>query len=225
MRPAARQDVHHLEVRKRHHERKHRHHHGDGLDERQGDVPELLELVGAVDVAGVVELRRHRLQAGQERNGEERQAAPGVHQDDREHRQAGASKPQRPLHVAPVFLQHQAEDADLQSPQPFQHPVEHAEGGVEHPQPRQTAEHGRDDERQQHGGAGKARQPKLAVQQNGEPHAEHRLDDRGGDGEDDGVPGRLVKNFAPQQLGKIGQPDEIARRAHHLVRQRHPHAQ
>ena len=44
-----------------------------GLMRRQGDVPELLELVGAVDVAGVVELRRHRLQAGQERNGEERQ--------------------------------------------------------------------------------------------------------------------------------------------------------
>src|SRR4029450_7574771 len=48
-------------------------------------------------------------------------------------------------------------------------PGEHAEGGIEHPPPREGAEHGRDDERQEHGSAHDPLAAEMPVEQEGEP--------------------------------------------------------
>ena len=94
----------------------------------QRDVAEALQHAGAVHRRRLVQLGRDGLHAGQERDAEERKAAPDVHGDDRGH---GRARLAEPAHA----LGQDAEDADQQV-------VQHAETAVEHPQEVQRRDDG-----------------------------------------------------------------------------------
>ncbi len=119
-RPSARHDVNQLEVREGEDHRKHGDDENDRLEQRQGDVAEAAEAAGAVDRRRLIEFGRDGLQARQEGDGVERQAAPGVDHDEGEHRQVRMAEPTR---------------AGVGDAGVHEHPIDHAEGGIEDPLP------------------------------------------------------------------------------------------
>src|SRR3546814_10496275 len=112
-------------------------------------MEEALPGVGAVDRGGLVQLRADRLHPGQQRDREERDAAPDVDGDDAAHREVGVTQPVDAL----------VDQADLP-----QQPVQHAEGRVEHPLPGEGRQHRRDDERQQDEGADRSEEHTSELQ-------------------------------------------------------------
>jgi len=75
-----------------------RHHRDDALDAGERDLPVLVPAAGAIDGGGVVQAPGHGLHRRQERDAEERKAAPDVGHDHRDHRQRGITEP---VHAAP----------------------------------------------------------------------------------------------------------------------------
>ena len=95
-----------------------------------------------------------------------------------------------------------------------QHPVEDAEGRVEHPLPGEGRQHGRDDEGQQDEGAGERLALEIAIEQHRQPQPERQLED-GGDAriEERVVDGGAEDPVVPD-LVVVGEADEVAGHAH-----------
>ena len=142
-----------------------------------------------------MKIRVDRLQTGQERDGEERHATPGI-DDDR--------APERPVAVGQE-RQLGDDEAGL-----VEGPVEDAEGRIEHPAPCEGRQHRRDDERQEHRRAHDSLSPEVPVEQEREPHAEHELEDGRPERVDAGVPERDAEDRVVPGLHEVLQPDEVA---------------
>ena len=159
--------------------------------------------VGAVHGRRLVQLGRDRLHAGQERDAEERKAAPDVHGHDRGH---GRARLAQPAHA----LGQDAEDAHEQV-------VQHAEAAVEHPQEVQRRDDGRRDPRdQQH-----ARPERAPADARGEDqrhhHAEAELEDHRPEREDEAVDDGALEESVPRQPDVVLEADEDGRHADQLV--------
>src|SRR5262245_13726845 len=105
-------------------------------------MPEFLPACGTVDITSVIQLRWHGLQPGEKRNSKEGNTTPRVHHNDGEHGPGRIAEPPRPPKIPEIRV----EEPLGGLPEPAQPPVKHAERGIEHPYPGQTAEHSRDNE-------------------------------------------------------------------------------
>ncbi len=208
-RPAARQHVDELEVRERLNDREHHDHDGHRLQERPRHVPEALPAVCAVERRRLLQVRADGLQAREQRDGEERHPAPRIDHDGAPHA-VGAVGEERELG---------RDEAGL-----VEQPVEHAEGGIEHPSPREGAEHGGHDERQEHGGAHDPLAAEVPVEQERQPHPQRQLEEGGPERVEAGVPECGPEDRVVPRLDEIVQADEDPDIAHAGVGQREPHA-
>ena len=165
--------------------------------------------VGPVQRGGLVQVGIDRLQPGQQRDGEEGHAAPGVHRDR-----------------APHAVDAVGQERDLvhDEARPEEEPVQHAERRIEHPPPGERREHGRDDERQQHRGAQETLAAEAAIEQHGQRHAERQLEDRGPERVEERVAERLLEDRVVPGLREVLQADEMADVADARVREREPDA-
>src|SRR5262245_13836322 len=82
-RAAARKYPDELEIGEGEQHRERHHHRDDGSEQRIGDVAKPLPRRRAVDGGGLVERGRYRLQAGEQRDRDERHAAPDIGEDHR----------------------------------------------------------------------------------------------------------------------------------------------
>ena len=98
-------------------------------------------------------------------------------------------------------------------PEMEQHPVEHAEGRVEHPLPGEGRQHGRDDEWQQDEGAHERLAAEMPVEQQRQPQPERQFEDRRDEGVEAGVVDRDVEDAVVPDLDEIVEADEMARHA------------
>ena len=161
-RAAARQHVDQLEVGEREQHRE-RHHHGDDRrQQRQRDVAELLPRRRAVEAGGFVVRRRDRLQAREQRDRDERHAAPDVRGDRGEAR-----------------VPRLAEEIDVRVDQAhvLQRPADDRELRIEDPPERDRGKRRGHDERQEHDGAEECLERQVLVEDQREPQPEHELDD------------------------------------------------
>ena len=103
-------------------------------------------------------------------------------------------------------------------PEMEQHPVEDAEGRIEHPLPGEGRQHRRDDERQQDEGAHERLAAEMPVEQQREPQSERQLEDRRDERVEEGVVDRDVEDDVVPDLVEIVEADEVAGHADARVR-------
>ena len=158
----ARNHIDQLEVGERHQHRKCHHHRDDRRQQRHGHVTELLPRRGAVEARRLVVRRRDRLQPGQQRDGDERHAAPDVGEDH------------RPARVPDI-----AEEVDVgrNEPKLFERPGDDRELAVIEPPERDGRKHGRYDERDQHDRAQQRLERQVLVEQNCEIKPDREFND------------------------------------------------
>ena len=127
---------------------------------RQGHGAETLQGIGAIERRGLMQLRRHGLQTGEDRDGEEGETAPDVGDTD-----GGDGIPAV------------AEEVDVRLDQrpTLEDPGDGAEDAVEQHQPGQTADRGRDDEGQQQTGPDEPAEAKRLIQHQGQTETEQAV--------------------------------------------------
>ena len=209
-RTAARQGPDQLEVGEGEQHRKRHHHRDDRRQQRIGDEAEALPGGRAVECGSLVERGRHRLQPGQERDRDERHAAPDVGEDH-----AG------PRHVAV------AEKIDVLVDQPHldQRPGDDRELRIVDPPERDRGEHRRHDEGDQHGGADQRLERHMAVQQQRQIEANDEFDGGGDDRIEQRVEHRQPEDRVVFQPLVILDTDEHAGAADAVVGETHPDAE
>src|SRR5262245_60037494 len=124
-------------------------------------MPEPLPWPRTVDGRCFLELRIDGLQAGEQADCIERNAAPDVHNDYRDHCQIRIAQPV---------------DAPMDEPEAIERPVDHAEGRIEHPFPGEGREHGRNNEWQEHERPRNRFAFEMPVEQKRKPQAECELE-------------------------------------------------
>src|SRR5262245_29881953 len=87
------QHIDELEIGKCEDDREQGHDQDERLQQWQSDIAEALPTAGAVDRRRLVEFGRYGLQPGEERDAVERQATPGVDEDNRAHRERRVAEP------------------------------------------------------------------------------------------------------------------------------------
>ena len=105
-----------------------------------------------------------------------------------------------------------------------QRPVDHAEGGIEDPLPGDGRQHGRHDERQQQQRARQVLEPEILVHHQREPEPADHLQERRGDGVDEGVDHHLPEHRVVPVGDEVVEADEHARLGHRPVLQAEPDA-
>ncbi len=210
-RSAAGDGVDQLEVgegkddRERHHDRQNWKHH------RKRDVTEALPGARAVQHRGLIERRRYGLQAGQQRDRHEGNAAPDVGGDQREARRPRTSKE---VDIGGAQVQHVHEqigdDGKLR---------------IVDPPERQRGENGRHDPRQQHDRPQQALEWKMVVQQQRQPETEREFSEGGDGGIEHAVEHRAPPQRVGQQILEIFQSDKDPAPADRRIGERQPDAQ
>ena len=204
-RAALGEDVDELEVRGGPDRGEHHRRQEDRAEPRDGDVEELLDDRGAVDLGGLVELLGNRLEPRQERHGVEGRARPDHDRDDAAHGEVRIGEPG---------------DDVLRDVEGDQEVVEEAGEVVEDPPPVQ----GHDDDGYRPGN--EEERPEdvveapLLVEDERHRQAEHELDGDGDDGVDDAVVHRPEEEVAPEQIDVVLEPDEAPGGADHLALER-----
>ena len=196
-RAAARQHVDQLEVGEREQHREGHHDRDDRRQQRQRHVAELLPRRRAVEARRLVVRRRDRLQSGEQRDRDERHAAPDVGGDGREAR-----------------IPRIAEEVDVLVDEAHLHqrPADDRELRIVDPPERDRRQRRRHDERQQHDCAQERLERQVLVEQQRQPQAEPELDDAGDGRVEERVEQREAGNrVAPQEL-EILQADPLAGR-------------
>ncbi len=141
--------------RERHHDRQDRHHH------REGDVAKALPGGGAVEHRRLIERGRDGLQARQQRDRDERDAAPDIGCDQREPRRPGRAEE---IDIAVAQMQHVDQEIG-----------DDRELRIVDPPECQRGQHRRHDPRQQHDGADQALEREVVVEQQRQPEADAEL--------------------------------------------------
>ena len=208
-RSAAGQHVDELEIGEGLDHREQHDDHRDRQQQRPGHVAEAVPGARAVDRRRLVQFGADRLQPGQQADRVKRHAAPDIDDHDRDHREVRIAEPVDPA----------GDDVQLK-----EHPVQHAEGRVEHPFPGEGRQHGRDDERQQDEGADERLAAEMPVEQQRQPQAEHQFEDRRDERVEEGVVDRDMEDAVVPQLLEIGEADEMALDADLGVGDREQHA-
>ena len=149
-------------------------------------MAELLPARRAVDRRGLVVRRRDRLQPGEQRDRDERDAAPDVRRD---HRQ-----PCMPRDAEKI-------DVSVDQPDLDERPADDRELGVVDPPEGNRRERGRHDVGQQDDGAKEALEADVAVEEQREPEAKRELDDARHHRVEDGVEEREARDrIVPEEL-------------------------
>ena len=159
-------------------------------------MAKLLPARRAVDRRRFVQRRRHRLQASEQANRDERHAAPDIGCDRR------AAREPRLTEEVDVAV----DDAHLR-----QGPRDDRELRVVDPPERDRRQRGRHDERQQHDRTQERLERQMAVQQQREPQAEHELQDAGDDRVDKRVEQRQQRHRVLDQKRVVlpADPDTV----------------
>ena len=189
-------------------------------------MPELAQPGGTVDLGGIVHLGRNRREPGDEDHGREREDSPGLHEDDREHRQRRLPEPLRWVEAVDLADVNPREVVD-----PAEHPVhrpvqvEMAAAGqqVVDERPVHDAELRVEDPEEADRAHGHRRRPRQQDQQPQEPAAAERPHERVGEDagadqhdrlrgerEDDRVPQRPPEVVVVPRIGEVVEPDELA---------------
>ena len=176
-----------------HHHREHR------LEQRQRDVPEAGIGARTIGLGRLVQLLRDGHQAREDGDGEERETAPDVDDDDRRHGVVPLAEPVRA--------------GRIHEPGRDARPVHHAVERVEHPPPAERAERGGDHPRQEDRPADHALEPELLVEEQGQADPQHHLEHHCDPGEDERVLKGLAKGVAVPQVHEVAETDELARPA------------
>jgi hypothetical protein len=179
-RSAARQHVDQLEIGEREQHGKGHHDGDDRRQQRQRHVAELLPRRRAVEARRLVIRRRDRLQPGEQRDRDERHAAPDVGGDRRE--------PRGPRLAEEI-------DVAVDQAHALQRPADDRELRVVDPPERDRRQRRRHDERQQHDRAQERLERQMLVQQQREPQAEAELDDARDDRIEDRVEQREPRDL------------------------------
>src|ERR1700694_6041700 len=191
--------------RERHHDRQDRQHH------RKRDVTKALPGRRAVQHRRLIERRRYGLQARQQRDRHEGNAAPDIGGDQREPRGPGT-----------------AEKVDIGGAQ-----VQHVHQQIRNngklrivdPPERQRRQHRGHDPRQQHDGPQQALEREVVVQQQRQPEAEREFSEGGDGGIEHAVKYRVPPQRIAQQILEILKADENAAAAGGGVGERQPDAE
>jgi hypothetical protein len=193
-----------LDDGKQHDDRQYRH------QQRDGNVPETVHGMRAVDAGSLVQVLRDGLEAGQQRDGEKGRPAPDVDGDDRAHGQARLTE-KTGWRIRDVEW---AKD-----------PWQRRQGGIECQQKRQRAESRWHDVGQQDAGSNQVLERERLVHEQREDQAQTQLEDGRQAGVDERVLHRLQKHRAIEQRLVIGEPDELAQAEDLDVAQAVPHPQ
>ncbi len=185
-----------LEVGEGEQHREGHHHRDDRREQRIGDVAEHLPAGRPIDGRGLVERGRHRLEAGQQRDGHERNAAPDIHEDDRPARVPGA-----------------AEKVDIGRDQVklAQRPRDDRELRVEQPPEGDRGEHRRHDEGDEHDRADHRLEGEILVEQQRQIEPEPEFDGAGHAGVEQRVEDREPEHRVARDARDLAGEKEFAR--------------
>jgi len=168
----------------------------DRQDHRQDDLVVAPPEAGAVDGRRVDHVLRHRGDAGEEDDDGEGEEAPGIDDDDRQHRQVRIAEPVRRVRAV--------DEAGRD-----QRPVDHAVKRVEHPLPGDGGERDRHRPRQDDQRAHELAARERTQEQQRAELAEDETEELRAEGEDEGVVERVAEARVFEDVDEIRQSDEF----------------